>query len=65
MELIDKEVPFDVFCPLCAYKGIDDGDDPCNDCLAHPSNQNTRMPQEFKPASGVDQKRIMSVLETV
>lgn len=62
MELIDKEVRFDIFCPLCTYKELDDGDDPCNDCLAHPSNQNTRIPQEFRPASESTSDRIIAAL---
>lgn len=48
MELIDKEVDFEEFCPKCKYWELNDGEDPCNECLANPRGQSSRVPQEFK-----------------
>lgn len=50
MELIDKEVNFEEFCPKCEYWKLDDGEDPCNECLAEPNNQNSHKPTRFKEA---------------
>ena len=50
MEYPQKEVRFDEFCPKCKFYKLDDGEDPCYDCLQHPSNLHSRVPTEFKAA---------------
>lgn len=34
----EKEVYFDQYCKSCKYHGLEESKDPCNDCLAEPSN---------------------------
>lgn len=36
----EKEVYFDQYCKSCKYHGLEESKDPCNDCLAEPSNTN-------------------------
>lgn len=50
MEYPQKEVHFDEFCPKCKFYKLDEGEDPCNDCLQSPSNLYSRVPTEFKAA---------------
>lgn len=51
MEYPQKEVRFDEFCPQCKFYKLDEGEDPCNDCLQNPSNLHSRVPTEFKEAN--------------
>ena len=50
MEYPQKEVRFDEVCPKCKFYKLDEGEDPCNDCLQNPSNLYSRVPTEFKEA---------------
>lgn len=50
MEYPQKEVRFYEFCPKCKFYKLDEGEDPCNDCLQNPSNLYSRVPTEFKEA---------------
>lgn len=34
----EKEVYFDQYCKSCKHHGLEESKDPCNDCLAEPSN---------------------------
>lgn len=38
----EKEVYFDQYCKSCKYHGLEESKDPCNDCLAEPSNTNSQ-----------------------
>lgn len=40
----EKEVYFDQYCK---YHGLEESKDPCNDCLAEPSNTNSHKPRNF------------------
>lgn len=40
----EKEVYFDQYCKLCKHHGLEESKDPCNDCLAEPSNTNSHKP---------------------
>lgn len=40
----EKEVYFDQYCKSCKYHGLEESKDPCNDCLAEPSNTNSHKP---------------------
>ena len=53
MEIIDKEVFFNEYCPKCEYKNLDDGKDPCNECLTYPYNANSHKPVMFKEATNI------------
>lgn len=44
METTTKEVYFDKYCKTCKYWELGSGEDPCNDCLANPSNENSHKP---------------------
>ena len=48
MELIDKEVYFNEWCPKCKYFKAPDGEDPCNTCLNNPSNYHSHKPVKFE-----------------
>ena len=44
---VTKEVYYYKYCPLCKYNKVEETDDPCNDCLAHGSNENTHKPVRY------------------
>lgn len=39
-----KEVRFDKWCKSCKYRFRKETEDPCNDCLNEPSNENSTKP---------------------
>ena len=43
-----QEVNFDVYCEKCEHKEVKDTDDPCNECLDYPINQNSHKPVNYK-----------------
>lgn len=43
-----KEVFFDEYCKHCKYWGCKDDDDPCDECLNTPYNENSHKPINFK-----------------
>lgn len=50
MENQYKIVEFDLYCNRCKYKDIKDeeGEEPCNTCLAEPVNLNSSKPIKFE-----------------
>lgn len=48
MELVDKEVRFDIYCPRCKHRDVPDWEDPCDECLEYPSNEHSRKPVFFE-----------------
>lgn len=50
MEIIEKIVRFDIYCKTCKHKDLDEHLDPCNDCLAEGTNDNTRKPKYWEEA---------------
>lgn len=48
MELINKEVYFDKYCPNCVHEELEEEKDPCNECLQHPKNDYSHKPVKFK-----------------
>lgn len=44
----EKEVYFDQYCKLCKHHGLEESKDPCNDCLAEPSNTNSHKPMNYE-----------------
>lgn len=48
MEIINKIVQFDEYCPKCIYRDYDEAENPCYDCLQQPSNVHTTQPVFFK-----------------
>lgn len=48
MEIINKIVQFDEYCPKCIYRDYDEATNPCYECLQQPSNVHTKEPVCFK-----------------
>lgn len=48
LELNEKEVFFDIYCPRCQHESLAEDKDPCHDCLATPSNIESHKPIYFK-----------------
>lgn len=48
MELIEKEVRFDLYCSKCKHKSKKESEDPCWDCLNEPINENSHKPLYFE-----------------
>lgn len=44
----DKEVDFFKYCKECKYSTINENKDPCDECLAYPTNENSEKPVNFK-----------------
>ena len=44
----EKEVYFDQYCHKCRFENTPNGDLPCDECLARPSNTNSHKPLYFK-----------------
>lgn len=45
-----KEVFFNEYCDKCEFKDVDQGENPCNECLDNPSNLYSHKPVNFKEA---------------
>lgn len=43
-----REVYFCKYCDKCEHKNLKEHFDPCNECLAHPFNEDTHRPVFFK-----------------
>lgn len=48
MELRDKFVDFDVYCPMCKHFVKDGTEEPCNTCLECPVNEYSHKPVYFE-----------------
>lgn len=57
MEIKNKIVRFDKYCPKCEYYDLDEGEDPCNECLYSPANQNSQKPINFKEKEVKEKKK--------
>jgi len=51
MEIIDKEVYFDQWCPKCTHKNAPEDEDPCNECLCYTANEYSHKPVKFEEES--------------
>lgn len=54
MEYTDKFVRFDLYCKTCKHKDEDDGYDPCDTCLATPTNLYSRKPINYEEKKSYD-----------
>lgn len=50
MESKEKEVYFWEYCKTCKYYQTYNDQDPCNECLSHPSNENSHKPVNWEEA---------------
>lgn len=44
-----KEVYFWKYCCICKHKDNEEFDEPCDDCLANPSNIDSHKPVHYEP----------------
>ena len=44
MESKEKEARYDIYCDSCEHKNLPGFEDPCNDCLNEPSNEDSHKP---------------------
>ena len=42
-----KEVRFDIWCKTCRYRFRKETEDPCDNCLSEPANDNSTKPIEY------------------
>ena len=47
----EKEVYFAKWCPKCENNELSEFEDPCNECLYSPANQDSHKPINFKEAT--------------
>lgn len=47
---MDRLVEFDKYCKMCAYSDTEETDDPCNECLDNPINEDSHKPVNYKEA---------------
>ena len=57
MEIKNKIVRFDKYCPKFEYYDLDEWKDPCNECLYIPANQNSQKPINFKEKEVKEEKK--------
>lgn len=45
-----KEVDFATYCKTCKFSELPEYEDPCDDCLMYPVNENSHKPVKYKEA---------------
>ncbi len=50
MEVTTKEVHYSEYCYRCKHAPKTGFEDPCDECLEHPSNENSHKPVNFEEA---------------
>ena len=48
MENQMKFVEFNIYCPRCKHKDLDEHQDPCNECLEVGARENTHVPEYWE-----------------
>lgn len=48
MEIIDREVRFDIWCSTCKNEKAPEDEDPCYECLNYPVNQYSEKPIKWE-----------------
>lgn len=48
METYTKEVYYYLYCDTCINRDTDAGDDPCNECLNNPYNDDSHKPINYR-----------------
>lgn len=48
---MEKLVQYDKFCEKCKHFKTDEVDEPCDECLAEPTNDDSHKPVYFKESS--------------
>lgn len=44
----NKEVYYNMYCPICKHKDLPDSEDPCDECLMYPVNTHSHRPVNFE-----------------
>jgi len=44
------EVDFHLYCRTCKFAGKKEDEDPCDECLTHPANVDSRKPINYQEA---------------
>ena len=44
-------VDYQKYCPTCEHYEVKETEDPCNDCLTYPANDDSRKPTMYKERS--------------
>ena len=52
-----REVDFNTYCPKCEHIKKKDIEEPCNDCLEHPTNLYTDKPTRFEEKKNGKQEK--------
>ena len=50
--MAEKEVYFFTYCKTCIHRNTNETDDPCNECLANGSNEDSHTPVNYVEAKG-------------
>ncbi len=48
MEIVDREVRFDIWCSSCKHEKAPECEDPCYECLNYPVNQESEKPVRWE-----------------
>ena len=48
MEIIDREVRFDIWCSSCKHEKDSECEDPCYECLNYPVNTQSEKPVNWE-----------------
>ena len=43
-----KIVNYDIYCQTCKYKDLDGIEEPCNECLDNPVNEDSKKPVKYE-----------------
>lgn len=53
--MADKIVYYNQYCKSCKFKNLPEADDPCDECLNNPVNEDSHMPVKW-----VEGKRVIT-----
>lgn len=53
MELVDKFVDFEKYCGSCIFRTRDESEDPCDECLSHPTNEHSHKPVYYEKSANM------------
>ena len=55
--MAQKEVYFGDYCPKCKHYDTPEDDDPCNECLNNPSNEDSHKPVRWQKGESESKKK--------
>lgn len=57
MEYNEKFVDFEKYCARCIYRARCESEDPCDECLSYPVNENSTKPVYFEEGKKRHEKK--------